>query len=116
MRGKKAHFILQADTTPTATIPASVSRKLSPVEMKYEAMLYRYYFYSKIHKMSYDEIVAALMAEFFISDGHISNLIRQNIERIKDISKEGLTIKQLAGKYPMKNWPAPQPKKTSIFK
>ncbi len=103
-RGKRIHDALQKETNNPAY---KVTVKRPIIEKKIEAMMYRYYYYSRLQKLRYTEITKHLELDFFISDARVSDLLSKYANDIKRICEEGLTVKQLAEKFPNYNWPKP---------
>jgi len=105
LRGKNKHINLLKEIGVTVSDENIEKKKL--IELKYEALFYRYYYFSRLCKLPYEEIVKRLMNEFFIGDARISVLLTCYAGEIKKINNEALGIKELTEKYPNYNWPAP---------
>lgn len=110
-RGKQILAKIEAEISPEN---AGVSTTKQPaIARKYEAILYRYYYYVKLHKMQYDDVISGLQQDFFLGDERLSMIITKNIDRLKTITAAKPTVKELAEKYPTFSWVMPT--KTSML-
>jgi len=105
LRGKHKHEKLIREISPTDAITEVKGGKL--IDKKYETLFYRYYYYSRLMKLKYADMITILENEFFISGGRIIDLVAANSGRVSEIFSEACTVKQLAEKFPSYNWPKP---------
>lgn len=79
-------------------------RDIELVNQRKEVILYRYYYYSKLKRMRYDDVIPILKSEFFLSNRTIIDIINKEIDMLKDIYKQQATINELQKKFTFINW------------
>ena len=64
-------------------------------------VLYRYYFYAKVHKLMWPEIRKRLSRQFYLSEVTVGEIVwdKEAETRRQQIINEGLTEKQLRNKF-----------------
>jgi len=84
--------------------PKLRGRSAELISKRNEALFYRFYFKTKLEKKFYNEVVAELQTEFYISCIMIQKLLQANSDRILALKKEALTGTILKKKFPYLNW------------
>lgn len=69
-----------------------------------ECLLYRYYYYSKLKKLRYDEVLELVSRDFFLANRSIRDITTAESESLKIVFKEKLSIKELEKKFTFLNW------------
>lgn len=69
-----------------------------------EALLHRYYFHAEINRYRYDDCIAKLEQEFYLTAPRIIVILTQNTGRLTSIVNDHPTIKELADKFPHFSW------------
>jgi hypothetical protein len=67
-------------------------------------LFYRYYYYSKIHRMRYEDVIKQLSNDFFITQRTDIDIIQNNTSQVKNVFDEKLNIRQLKKKFDLYNW------------
>ncbi len=118
-KGYKGNKILQKFTSeitggeavlPVATAP------VKQIDLKREAIMYRYYYYIRICKLTYSDTLDKMKADFFLSTYQITQIVTCNAEVCKRIFNEGCDIKTLTNKYPGYSWQTRQEVVNKLFK
>lgn len=79
-------------------------RNVELIFKRNDCMLYRYYYYSKLMKRRYSDIITLLSNDFFISERTIIDIVSQNSTKLKEIFSESLNDKNLQQKFNHLNW------------
>lgn len=69
-----------------------------------QCLIYRYYYYSKIKRWRYEDVMNELSKEFFLNTRTILNHMEDQAELVKTIFKEKPLIKELEKKFNFLNW------------
>lgn len=83
---------------------AKRGRNKDLVANRNECLLYRYYYYSKLQKLRYDEVLELMGREFFLANRSITDIIMSKSESLKIVFKEKLSIQELEKKFNFLNW------------
>lgn len=68
------------------------------------ALAYRFYYHYNIARKRFDDAIAQLAGEFYISQTTVVKRLTENDLLLKDISQNAPTSKQLAKRYPHWVW------------
>lgn len=100
-RGIKVLHSLLADEAQDAVLPKAERRGRNPrlISARDTALLYRFYFKSKIERKLYPDSVAELVAEFHLSQVMIQKIIQAKAEELMNIKREQPTVKKLKERY-----------------
>ena len=104
MRGKYA--LAKLEPTPNL-IPAQKSRKGRSEELlerRNEVILYRYYYYVKIKRMRYEDIITVLGKEFFLAERTTVDLLMKSSDELSNIYKKQANENELQKLFPFLNW------------
>ncbi len=101
-RGQRIHDRLNCDTKVKATYGRGRNKDL--ISGRNRALFYRYYFYSKINKTPYDDILLLLSEQFFLNERTVVNLITEGHSQLKKIYAEHLSAKELQKMFPAFDW------------
>ena len=71
-----------------------------------KALVYRYFYYAEIHRMRYEDCLAVLEQEFYITGTRIITVLTQSSDLIKQVSEEQPNIKKLQLLFPHFMWKA----------
>lgn len=93
---EESRFTVNMDTCKGRDVVLLASRNL--------LLLYRLYYYSKLHKKSYVDTMTILGYEFFLSPRTVANMIGAKSETLTKVFKEKLTVKDLQKKYDYLTW------------
>jgi hypothetical protein len=106
MNGKRGarlfNSIMNEDIRMEALMPRA--RRNDLLAARNRCLVHRYYYYAKLLHLSYEAVLAELKKEFFIADETIPRIISQEIEIIREITLQKLTVKQLEKLYPQYSW------------
>ncbi|QNK63961.1 hypothetical protein H7F33_05570 [Pedobacter sp. PAMC26386] len=67
-------------------------------------MSYRFYYYYHLQRKRFDDAIADMEKEFFISGRTIADRLTENNDLLKDIAQNAPDRKQLRQRYPHFNW------------
>lgn len=104
MRGSLTLF---TDIFEESTIAPEAKKKGRSSELhtkRNECLIHRYYFYGNFSDMRYTSIIEALATEFFLSTATIPDLIKDNIQLLKELKDKKPNKAFFARKYPHLNW------------
>lgn len=76
------------------------------IRQRNEKLFYRYYYYSKLLKYSYDVTLLQLTNEFDLTESSLTQYIERNTDMLKKIADEKLSRRQLKCKFPHFDWSA----------
>jgi len=90
----------------SSLIPNSISKGRSKtlLDERNRCMFYRYWYYSKRHKMRYDEVLKRLSREFNIAEQTIINVISRNQNSLKEVYEETPKITTLRREFEYLTW------------
>ena len=74
------------------------------IKRRNECLLYRYYYYSKIKRMRYGDVLKTVGEEFYIAPRTLSDILAEQAVSLKTIFKENPSIKELEKKFNYLNW------------
>lgn len=109
MRGQYSLFnsLISPNASATATSADSVLKKGRSYRLileRNECLLHRYYFYIKINRNQYADVIAILSSEFFLSQERIIICLNQNRQALKEVLAEAPDVKQLRSRYTWMQW------------
>lgn len=84
--------------------PDNKGRRNVLLDKRDEALVYRYYFHGEIKRKRYDDCLADLEKEFFITAGVITQRLELNIDLLKRVTTQRAGLTVLKRKYPHFNW------------
>lgn len=68
-------------------------------------LLYRYYYYARVGKMRYEDIIERLVEEFYLASATVVRLITfDEADKLNTIKDEAPGVKTLERIYPHMNW------------
>jgi len=91
-------------TAPDGEREKRFGRDQQLAEKRNELLAYRYYYYVKIIRKNYPDTLAALQAEFFLSEYQISRVIGDSSVVLARLKQLQPTVRQLAHQYPHLVW------------
>jgi hypothetical protein len=105
MRGQYSLFnnLLQNPATPQIKNP-TIGRSKDLISKRDKRLLYRYYFYIRIQRFTYQEAISRLNEEFDLSESRIVICLTQKTADLKQIIEEKPAVKLLKSLYPWMNW------------
>jgi hypothetical protein len=105
-RGKQLFDKLTGSSENTALLnkPSRRGRNEILIENRNECLLYRYYYYAKIKRLRYEDVLEVVSKEFFISTRTITNILMEESEYQKKVFKEKLDVKELEKKFDFLKW------------
>lgn len=105
-RGLRLMENLIEDNSRVEIIPDKVKRGRNKelIDKRNECLLHRYYFYSKVLKLKYEDVITSLSAEFFISDRTTTDIAMSESDYLSELFKKKYTPKELEKKFRFLNW------------
>lgn len=79
-------------------------RDVQLMKIRNTCICYRYYYYSKIKRLRYDDVMMLLSAEFFYSQRTIINMLAVEESQLREIFKEKKEVKELQKMYSFLSW------------
>jgi hypothetical protein len=76
------------------------------IEQRHDAMASRYYYYSVICRLRYDDCLLNLSSEFFLSTNMIVKCLLKREDFIYKLETRKVTTSELRRKYPFFDWSA----------
>ncbi|OJX37175.1 MAG: hypothetical protein BGO87_12750 [Flavobacteriia bacterium 40-80] len=67
-------------------------------------MLHRYYFHAEINRYRYDDCIAHLEKEFYLTAPRIIVVLSASVDQLSQIVNEKPTLPELSKKFPHFNW------------
>lgn len=90
---------------PTRTNPQLIKgRNKELINERNLMILHRYYYYVRIQRKRYDDVLDELAKEFFLTCRRIIDIVSENAEKLNEINKNQLSIKDLKTAYPFFIW------------
>jgi hypothetical protein len=117
--GKKSIMRLEQESGMVASgkvVAIDLTDAAVRTAMKQDALMCRYYYYSKLHRLPYEQTMERLMAEFFLSEKRMSGLIVLGIDRLKELAAQGAKAVDLGRLYPHYLWTEPVKEKKVVEK
>lgn len=74
-----------------------------------KALVYRYFYYAEIHRLRYEDCLAVLEQEFYITGTRIITVLTESADLIKQVSQDQPHIKELQALFPHLMWKARNP-------
>ena len=74
------------------------------VAMRNECLLSRYFYYGFYKNKTYEEILRALVSEFFLSPNTIIHILQSHSEQLMDIKKRAAVTFYFQTKWPHLRW------------
>lgn len=108
-RGRRRHIqaiqLFELEPIPSAPVELKKGRDQELLAARNKKIVLRYYYYAKLKKIQYDEILKSLKTEFDISNKTISNvLFVDNYNEVSNVMQSKPTIKQLKKELPYFAW------------
>ncbi|MDQ1770983.1 hypothetical protein GQR60_07375 [Labilibaculum sp. A4] len=81
------------------------TRRSRLIERRNRCLIARYYYWSEIRRLRFDDVLDILQEEeFFIKDRNIMNIINTSNSYLDGLLKNATSPKQLKKEYPTFNW------------
>lgn len=103
MRGQQSLFD-NVFPSSVASNPDNQGRRNTLIDKRDECLVYRYYFHAEIKRKRYDDCLADLEKEFFITAGVITQRITLNLDLLKKVTDKKANLLSLKRKFPHWNW------------
>ena len=105
-RGIRLMEALIEDKSRVEVMPEKVKRgrNIELIDKRNECLLHRYYFYSKVLKLKYEDVITTLTTEFFISGRTITDITLSESDYLTELFKKKYTAKELEKKFRFLNW------------
>ncbi|MGB4776137.1 MAG: hypothetical protein WBP45_13240 [Daejeonella sp.] len=87
-----------------STEPERLGKRNALISERDDALACRYYYHAEIKRLRYDDCLAALEKEFFITASVIMQRLALNSTFLKDLIKESASTAFLKKKYPFYAW------------
>jgi len=102
MRGKQ----LLKQLHPSAPAPEQNGKGRSSrlLQLRDKCLLARYFYYSHFKKRRFEEILQAIVDEFFLSHERIVDIIAANVQDITQLKEQQTTLTQLKHQWPQFKW------------
>lgn len=104
MRGQQSLYSSLFPCSVNMSNPNNKGRRSVLMALRDEALCCRYYYHAEFKRLRYDDCLAALEKEFFITAGVAMQRLEKNVITLKDITTRKPSISQLKDKYPSFNW------------
>jgi hypothetical protein len=103
-RGKRLFESVTSDEKPTPTAITKKGRDVQLMKIRNTCICYRYYYYSKIKRLRYEDVMTLLSAEFFYSPRTIINMLTAEESQLRQVFKEKKDVKELQRMYSFLSW------------
>ncbi len=103
MRGQRSLFDNLLTPEPVAKFTQR-GRNLDCIDNRNNLLLHRYYYYAKIKNEKYNDIMALLERELFITTSRIVVCLTQNEMSLKAIFNAEVSVKELKEKFSWLVW------------
>jgi hypothetical protein len=103
-RGKRLFESVTTDEHPTQTAITKKGRDAQLMKIRNTCICYRYYYYSKIKRLRYDDVMTLLSAEFFYSQRTIANMLAAEESQLRQVFQEKKEVKDLQRMYSFLSW------------
>lgn len=74
------------------------------IELRNKKLCYRYYYYSRLLKYDYMQVVQVLKHEFDLTESTLGQIFEDMTEELTRVRNEAPTRRVLRGKYPYLRW------------
>lgn len=101
-RGKKLFDQLILKNDENKSIKKGRSEVL--LNERNKLVCYRYWYYAKLHKKRYDEVLKLLSKEFFIAERSVTAIIINKSDFVKDVFKETPSLSKLKTEFYFLTW------------
>jgi hypothetical protein len=101
MRGQKVFNEL---VKGKENIPGNKGRSNKLVTRRNDCLIARYYYFGAFRKLSYEDTIRELVAEFFLSPVTIANIIQNNTEQIQQLKEKALVLHYFQNHWPHLRW------------
>ncbi len=102
MKGQK--LFNEISGRPKQFVAVKKGRNDALLESRNCCLLDRYYYYSYFSNRCFEDIMAILVKEFFLSQISITRIVQNNVERLKVIKEQQLPVQELKAKWPHFKW------------
>lgn len=103
-RGSRLFDKLINDEIEKKQQPSKRGRNENLIAERNECLIYRYYYYSKIHRLRYADMIEKMQKEFYLSERTVADIIQVNSELVSRIFSGKPEVKTLIIKYNYLNW------------
>ena len=79
-------------------------RSIELLNQRNTCIIYRYFFYAKIKKLQFSEILKQVAFEFYLSERTCINIIESSHPKVKKVFAEKKEKRELQSMYPFLNW------------
>ena len=84
--------------------PTRKGRNDTLLELRNSCLLARYYYYGHFTSKCFEDILSAMVSEFFLTPVRISRIIQENIDIVKELKQKKMTKYQLQHAWPQYKW------------
>ena len=102
MRGQRVFNELIKDSGLNANLTKGRSSNL--IIRRNECLAARYFFYGYFRNLCYEEILRALVSEFFLSAHTISNIIMEQADNIGALKQKSPSMHYFQNRWPHMKW------------
>lgn len=102
--GLKHHQALLGETEKKKQVQVKKGRSEDLITKRNRALICRYYYYSRICKIKYADMLILLEAEFFLKAPSIAILFKSKADQVIDTFKSNPTLKELSKEFPLFIW------------
>lgn len=103
-KGSKLFFEISNEAEDLPRPKRIIGRSPKMLLLRNEVLFFRYYYYSKILRYSYDVALHALVSDFFLAEETIIRLLSDKSGEVREKANLKLTRGQLKEKFPQFNW------------
>ncbi len=97
--GFQLRLIQQEEEQAAPEIQRRKGRDAELLEQQRELILTRFVYYGRKNRYTYDYILSMLEKEFFLKAMTLGDIVQQNSQKLADIRREKLTLRQLKKKW-----------------
>jgi hypothetical protein len=106
LRGSQLYNSLLFEQSPVLTVvkPERKGRSEALISKRNELIAARYWFYVKIKRLNYVDVLTALEDEVFLSQITLARVVASSMDILKKYQEEKPTAKHFAKEFPFMNW------------
>lgn len=101
---KGSRFFIEFSESGNNRNSGGRGRSIELIKRRNTKLLYRYYYYSKLMRVRYDDVLEKLAVEFDLTEYTISWLVGKHTEQLKEIAASAPTNRDIKKLFPFFDW------------
>jgi|GEM_PF-2309858 len=98
------NLIAKEESISTTLQGNKKGRSIELLNQRNTCLIYRYFFYAKIKKLQFSELLSQLSSEFYLSDRTCINIVSASHHEVKKAFAEKKEVRELQKMYPFLSW------------